>query len=123
MSTLLNDNKFPQPAPQPDVTEAIEQVVNDIKNVSREIFNELVRTQRRGIELVWNHPVLTPQQVIDGLGEDAIKVFQFHGGLTDYIKTVAGADGVNVDLKHPTNAFSIDSNGSIVVSGDPYTIS
>lgn len=120
MTTLLNDNPIPQSQASPSISQLTEEVIENIKYTSREIFDELVKVQRKGIELVWNHPVLTPQQVVDGLGSDAIKVFQFHGGLTDYIKSVAAADGVNVELKYPTNSFTVDQNGNITISSEPY---
>lgn len=120
MATLLNDNPIPQSQLSPSISQLTEEVIENIKYTSREIFDELVKVQRKGIDLVWNHPVLTPQQVVDGLGSDAIKVFQFHGGLTDYIKSVAAADGVNVELKYPTNSFTVDQNGNITISSEPY---
>ena len=123
MPTLLQDNKITSlsagPLPKSVI---VERAVNRIQSVSKETFNQLVRTQREGVNLVWNHPKLTPQEIIDGLGVNAIKVFQFHGGLTEYIATIAAIDGVDVDLKYPTNAFTIDPNtGKITVTNDPYT--
>lgn len=124
MATLLQNNLIP-PSPQaqiPSKEEVLKRVVNRIENLSKESFNQLIRTQREGIDAVWNHPRLTPQEVIDELGDKAIKVFQFHGGLTEYIKTIAAIDGVQVELKYPTNAFTIDpKTGKITVTEDPYT--
>jgi hypothetical protein len=120
MPTLLNDNTLQQSPPQSTLTELTEGVVERITQITKDIFDELIKVQRQGIDLVWNHPVLTPQQVVDGLGSDALKVFQFHGGLTEYIKSVANIDGVTVDLKYPSNAFTVDSSGNITISSDPY---
>lgn len=123
MSKLLQDIVMPSVAPiqPPSKEEVLKRVVHRIENVSRQAFSNLVKTQREGIDIVWNHPRLTPQEIVDELGERAAKVFQFHGALTEYIKAVSEIDGVQVDLKYPTNAFTID-NGVITVTEDPYVL-
>jgi hypothetical protein len=123
MSKLLDDNIITNTAPQPPSKEQVsERVQRRIQNLSRESFNQMINTQREGIDIVWNHPILTPQEVIDALGENAIKVFMFHRGLTDYILGVAAADNIQVDVKYPTNAVVIDpTTGKITVTEDPYT--
>lgn len=121
MSTLFNDNPLPY-SPTPSVVAITERAVERIKDLSKSAFEDLVRVQREGIDSVWNHPTLTPQQIVDGLGDNALKVFQFHGGLTDYIKTIAAVDGVSVELKYPSNAFTVNEDGSITITSDPYII-
>jgi len=98
----------------------LKRTANEIKEISGETFKKLVHTQRRGVDLVWNNPDATAQEVIDELGSDAIKVFQFHGALTEYIIGIASADGVTVELKYPTNKFIIDKGGVITVTEEPY---
>lgn len=123
MTTLLADNTPPYiPAP-PSADEMIASTVERIRDLTKNIFEELLKAQKKGIDLVWNTPGLTPQQVIDGLGSDALKIFQFHGELTDFIKAIASIDGLDVQLKYPTNAFTVDETGAIIVSTDPYVIS
>lgn len=119
---ILRDNKINnQTSIVIDKERAITRTVNQINNIALETFNSLVESQRRGIESVWSNKYLTPQEVIDALGENAIKIFQFHGALTDLITTIADADGIVVDLKSPSNAFTIDPvSGSITVTEDPY---
>lgn len=121
-TTLLQNDKLPTNPTQPSKERLVAISVSKIENISKETFRSLIRAQREGINAVWHNPRLTPQEIIDGLGDKAIKVFQFHGGLTDYIKTIAAADGVEVDLKYPTNAFTIDQDGKITVTSDPYII-
>jgi hypothetical protein len=91
-----------------------------IKNLSKNIFEQLLQTQRDGIKMVWNNPTLTPQEIIDELGDDAIKIFQFHGGLTEYINTIATIENLEIELSYPTNAFTIDAQGKITVTDQPY---
>ncbi len=117
---ILQDNTItPTPSIPQDVK--LKRVVNRIKNVSIETFNSLIQTQRNGIDLLWHDEELTPQQIIDELGDDALKIFSFHGKLTALILDLASIDNVDVGLKLPTNAFSINQLGKITVSSDPYT--
>lgn len=122
---ILADNKLEQPpTPTPEQLEVIKNLrlkmtKSNILELTRDTFNRLVNVQRKGIDMVWNNPNLTPQEVVDVLGEDAVKVFQFHGILTTFIQQLATSANVTVDLKAPTNAFSVAS-GSIVISNNPY---
>lgn len=117
---ILQDNII---APTPSIPQDVKlkRVANQIKNVSMETFNSLINTQRQRIDLLWHDEDLTPQQIIDELGGDALKVFLFHGKLTELILGLAAIDNVDVDLKLPTNAFSVNQVGKITVSSDPYT--
>ena len=116
---ILKDNVIPQQSSTPKDIK-LKRITNQIKNVSIETFNSLINTQRRGIDLLWNDEDLTPQEIIDELGEDAVKVFIFHGKLTELILGLAGIDNVDVQLKLPSNAFTIDQLGKITVTKDPY---
>jgi hypothetical protein len=93
---------------------------NQIKNLSKTCFEQLLKTQEQGIKLLWNHHSLTPQEIIDSLGDDAIKIFQFHGKMTDYINTIATIENINVNLSYPKYSFTIDDQGKITVSDQPY---
>lgn len=116
---ILNDNILPVAPTAPTTDVVLNRVTSRIKNMSRETFNQLIQTQRQGITALWENASVTPQEIINALGDDAIKVFQFHGALTEFIKGLSNIDGVNVDLKYPTNAFTIN-NGKITVTDDPY---
>ena len=118
MKTLLTDNIISNS--QPDTEKLLEMVNIQIKELTNNIFQRLVHTQRQGIDLLWNNPNLSPQEIIDSL-EDSSKVFQFHGALTEFIKYLASIDGVNIDLKYPNNAFEI-VDGKIVVLDTPYVV-
>ena len=106
----------------PSDEQQLQFIANQIKRVSSTTYSNLVELQKDGIKMLWKNIKYTPQQIIDALGEDAIKVFQFHGGLTEYIMTISAVDGVNYIPALPTNAFTIDPNtGKITVTNDPYT--
>jgi hypothetical protein len=115
MSLLTNPNP-------PDEADRIRAA---ILNLSRTTFASMLEAQRRGIDLLWHGEAqglhgLTPQQVCDALGEDAAKVFAFHGALTDFIVQQSVADGVSVDLALPPFAFVMNQDGTVTVSSDPY---
>jgi len=122
---ILTDNKLNQtPTQTPEQLETLKNMrlkttKNHILELTRETFNRLVNIQRKGIDMVWNNPNLTPQEIVDALGNDAVKVFEFHGNLTTFIQQLATSANVAVDLKTPTNAFSVVS-GNIVISNNPY---
>ena len=99
----------------------LENISRRIKNMLAKTFKDLVEIQKRGVEILWNDPTLTPQEIINSLGEDAIKVFQFHGGLTEYLHQISQIDGTPYTPALPTNAFVIDPiAGTITVTEDPY---
>lgn len=116
---ILNDNKIVE-IPTISKDRKLNRAVNSIKNMSAETFNKNVNTQRNGIDILWNNPDLTPQEIIDELGDDAVKLFQFHAALTTFILSVAQIEGIEVDVKLPTNAFEISEVGKITVTDGPY---
>ena len=92
----------------------LQNLVTRLKRMSVETYKALVQTQKQGIDMAWNHPEFTPQEIIDALGEDAIKLFQFHGGLTDYLVAISSADGVDYSPAVPSQKFSI-VDGVIII--------
>ncbi len=108
------------PSTQVSKEDLLNLKVKRIKEFSRQAYQQLSHIQRQGIDMLWNDRKLTPQEIIDALGDEALKVFQMHGTLTTAIVDIATADGITPSVVLPTNAFEI-VDGSIVVSKDPYT--
>ena len=100
-------------------SEKLKRITNTIKSVSSRTYNELIRTQKTGIDMVWNNREFTPQQIIDALGTDALKIFDVHGKLTDYLVDISAIDGVEYTPALPTNAFTVEG-GKITVTDLPY---
>jgi len=118
--SLLGDNQLPTPVAIPKEIR-LKNTVNRIKELSKSCFNNLVKTQRDGIDIMWNHQHLTPQEIIDELGVDVFKIFQFHAKLTQFVTELAQSDGSTVELKYPTNSFTMNlSAGTVTVSNQPY---
>jgi hypothetical protein len=109
-----------KPTPKiPTPEDKLRNIKHQIKNLSLNSYNQLCQTQKRGIDLVWHNREFTPQEIIDSLGEDAIKIFQYHGALTEYIVTLAVSEGLQPDIKLPTHAFTVQ-DGTITVLDEPY---
>jgi hypothetical protein len=105
---------------QPTKEELLIGKVNMIKHFSKQCYQQLSFMQTQGIHLLWGDSELTPQEICDTLGSDAVKIFEMHGILTSSIAQIAAVDGVQPSIALPTNAFEI-VDGKIIVSGDPYT--
>lgn len=76
--------------------------------------------QKTGIDSVWGHQSLSPQEVFDSLGEAAGSLCAAHAALTKCIVTIATADGIAPDIKLPTFNFAVESDGKVTVSDTPY---
>ena len=116
MSILVN-----QPRPEPTKAMILAQTANRIKNNVPSVYQTLTNLQKQGIDSVWNHPKLTPQEIVDALGANAVKIFQYHGKLTALIEEIAQAEGVEPDVKYPKNAFTVNpTTGKITITDQPY---
>jgi hypothetical protein len=107
-----------QPTPPPK-EQKLANRVRMIRNLSAQSYKQISEIQKRGIRLLWNDDDLTPQEIIDALGTDAVKIFQYHGGLTQYLAQVAQAEDVQPDIAFPTKAFTVE-DGVITVLNEPY---
>ena len=87
---------------------------------AREGYRRLCQIQKQGINRIWNHPRLSPQQAVDALGTDAARIFQAHGALTEVIASVATMDGVEPDLLFPTHEFTVNPDGTVTIGEGPY---
>ena len=114
--SILADNKIPSaPTITPEMRQQrLKAVANIILNTTRETFNKLIQVQRRGIDLVWNNPNFTPQEILNELGDQAPTIFAMHRELSEFITDVAAANNVQVDLKQPTHNFTLSGNNIIV---------
>lgn len=108
------------PTSQASREQKLRDAVDRIKSLSFHTFKQLIATQQEGIVLVWNNQDFTPQEIIDALGPDAIKIFQYHGIITEAIVGISTIDEIAPDILLPTNAFTVVDN-TITVLDAPYT--
>lgn len=107
-------------APEPDLEREAEILRARVLADTADGYRQLCRIQKLGIERIWHHPRLTPQQAVDALGTDAAPVFQAHGALTQVIAAVAALDGAEPDIVLPTHAFAVNPDGTVTVGEEPY---
>jgi hypothetical protein len=121
MSNNILTNNTITPPPTIDTEEIAKRISNQAIQMAKEMYNSMVRVQRRGIEIVWENPKVSPQDVFNALGDKGEKVCQFHAALTQFVATLAQMEGVHVDLKFPTHQMEV-SDGVVTVTDEPYTI-
>ena len=115
MSNLLQIQR-----PEITDTQRLLNITQRIKGMTANSYQELCNIQKQGVDMVWNNNFFQPQVILDALGTDAGKIFQYHGALTNYVVALATAEGVEPDIKLPTNAFTINEDGTITVLPEPY---
>jgi hypothetical protein len=111
----------PQQPQEPSREQKLANKVRMLKSFSIQAYNQICELQKNGIRLLWNDGEFTPQEIIDELGPDAVKIFQYHGGLTSYLVQVAQTDGVAPNVALPTNAFAVEDGVITVLDDTPYT--
>lgn len=121
MSILKKELNAPK-TPQQVKAEKLANVIADIEGMTRNCYGFLSNTQIRGIDLLWNNKNFMPQEILDELGTDALKIFQFHGLLTELLIQLSAIDGIAPTIKLPNNAWTVNPDGTITVSEDPYVI-
>lgn len=91
-----------------------------LKTQATEAYKTLVKAQNDGIQLFWGAKV-SPQLVADALGKDAGKLFSFHSQVTNCLIGIAQADGIPPAVLPPSNAFTVNPDGTVTISDQPYT--
>ena len=129
-----------------------EQKVRAKGNVAQLVSNSTINTlrsladvQREGIKVVWNHPILSPQEVVDELGPNGLEAFREHGSLTNLVieraamqgvtvlgrtaisgtmhTLIPGAEGnaLSITISLPEFDFAFSEDGKVTISDQPYT--
>jgi superfamily II helicase len=114
--SILGNNKLPKEPQTPDKDQMLKEVSNQIFNMVKQTFNNCVQAQRDGVNLVFKHPHLKPQEILDHLDDKALKVFQYHGGLTDFLSQIAQNDGAILELNSIPQSYTANlSAGTITL--------
>lgn len=111
---------FTPPPSTPTKEQLLSDKIQQISHIANDCYHNMTQFQTTGIQILWNDSFLKPQEIIDALGDEAIKIFQVHGILTDAINQIANVSGITPSITTPTNAFSI-VDGVITVLDNPYT--
>lgn len=116
--SILNQNNI-----QPELTldQKKERAASRALSLAAQTYNQLLFIQKQGIDIVWDNPSgLTSQEVCDGLGDKAVKLFEFHGALTEFIAGLASVEGIQPDIKLPTKNFTKNVDGTVTVLESDY---
>lgn len=119
----MTDKLFAPPvqsSPAAEKARASAVIASQILNRARQNYHQLCNIQKTGINELWHHPSLTPQEVCDALGTNAGKLFVAHGILSNAIVEMAATEGVQPDILLPTKAFTVDHDGKVTVGTEPY---
>jgi hypothetical protein len=103
----------------PSREKILEIIAKRITEFSLKSFTELVKIQKDGNDMVWNNRGFKPQEIIDALGDNAIKIYNYHGALTQYLVTISALDGVEYTPALPSYAYTI-TDGKFTVLDTPY---
>jgi hypothetical protein len=87
---------------------------DSIKETAFITNKRLVRLFADGINLVWNNPKATPQQVCDELGTDAKEVFELHAALGQFLDSNSPND--LSELKSRIGSYTLNSDGTVTVN-------
>lgn len=97
-----------------------EAFAKSLKAFMESSYRNLELTQNRGISILWKSSALTPEEAVEALGTDAKKIFQLHGILTQALLDMAAVDGTQPQIALPTNAFTLNDDGTVTVLDTPY---
>lgn len=85
-----------------------------IKETSFIINKRLVRVFAEGINTLWNHPHVSPQQVCDELGTDAKEVFELHSALGEFLE--ANSPNDISEIKSKIGSYTLNSDGTVTIN-------
>lgn len=83
-------------------------------------FQTVKVIQAQGVNAFWRHPEFTPEQLAAALGPKAGVLFAAHGKLTTMVMEIAAIDGQPYQPALPTNAFTANPDGTLVIHPTPY---
>jgi hypothetical protein len=67
---------------------ASKTVSGKLRGDANRVFNDIVRTAVEDFKTVWQHPILTPQEAFDSLGEDAVEICRIHAATIAFVNTI-----------------------------------
>ena len=97
----------------PDVPEVVPavRVAQQLKQQTRNTFQQLVQAFNQGAQSFWAHPRAKPSEIAAALGTDAKEIFELHGKIGALLATIqpaAIAAGASV-----VGQFSYNEDGTV----------
>lgn len=122
MSIFKNNTQSLSAIPVLSLEEKQLRISRRIINLGQRHYSQLCKMQKEGIDMMWYNEDLTPQEVSDAVGSNGGVLIAAHGALTSAIISAATAAGIQPDIKLPTNTFTVNVDGTVTISDDPYVV-
>lgn len=92
----------------------IDNLKTDITKKSNRLYQKIKREHEKIFNMIWNNPTVSPQEILDSYGEDAIDLFTYSSSLQDLLYQV---DDTYVALV-PPNEWELDEYGVVIVGDE-----
>ena len=93
-----------------------------ILRIVRAVWTDLQIRQNDGMDEFWNNSQgLTPQEVADAFGPDCAKLFAFNSALVQFLEQQGQIGGASANIRQPLKQFTVNQDGTVTISNDPYT--
>jgi len=103
------------PAKQLSVAERQARVAQNIRIQTFRFFTDIKKRYETLFNIVWDNPlILTPQEVLDGMGTNAVELFQY----SDIMRSMLMQVDASYTPPQVPNQVSINPDGTVTV-GDP----
>jgi hypothetical protein len=107
-------NPQPQAPSLPPVEELAKAVRAEVSNSINGLFGDMLKVYNSCMSLVWQHPTLSPQQVLDAYGSDAAELFRLAATLKGAVNAAVAGTIPDNDTPKP---FTINEDGTVTVGG------
>ena len=100
------------PAKQLSITDRQSRVAQNIRMQTFHFFTDVKKRYETLFNIVWNNPLgLTPQQALDGMGSNAVELFQY----SDLLRTMLTQVDESYIPPQTPNKVSINEDGTVIV--------
>lgn len=94
--------------------EEAEIVAGSLVKITKNTFDKIKVSYTQGVQMFWNNPKATPQEIADALGQDASEVFSLHYKLGELIASVDAT--FLEDTAHLIGSFVQNEDGTVTIN-------
>ena len=69
-------------------TPTVEKVVGRLGKMAVNSYSQMLSSYEQTLRAFWRNPNFTPQEIVDGMGADALEFFTLHGKLKAFLLEV-----------------------------------
>lgn len=93
--------------------EEAEIIAGSLVKITKNTFDKIKVSYTQGVQMFWNNPKATPQEIADALGQDASEVFSLHYKLGELIASVDLS--LLEDTAHLIGSFVQNEDGTVTI--------